>query len=136
MRFDTESPGRRQKIINELPYTRIAQYGKQTGMRSWEIGGPVAAIVSDRPKERLLSASNKMKKGRGLLINWTNGAGARTIAGEDPETHLERVLTEMQEIWSESRDEVQQTLTNKRGKVCVEGTCAHYAPGQRSAYRR
>ncbi|MGI9234710.1 MAG: flavin monoamine oxidase family protein [Woeseiaceae bacterium] len=134
VRIEPGLPPQRQKIINELPYTQIAQTYLQTRTRFWETDGPVAAVVSDGPLERLFNASSKMKDERGLLVNWVNGHGVQGITGSDPKAHLERVLIEMQAIWPHSRDQVQQTLTNNWGTSYVEGAYAHYAPGQMAAF--
>ena len=55
--LDAGLPASRQKIIEELPYTQIAQAYLQTRTRFWEADGPVAMIVSDGPLERLFNAS-------------------------------------------------------------------------------
>jgi len=134
VRFEPGLPSQRQKIIDELPYTQVAQTYLQTRSRFWEADGPVAAVVSDGALERLFNASNKMKDGRGLLVNWINGSGVKGTVGADPEQHLERVLEEMQKIWPHSREQVQKTLTNNWGDSYVEGAYAHYAPGQMAAF--
>lgn len=134
VRFEPGLPSGRQKIIDELPYTQIAQSYLQTRTRFWEQGGPVAAAVSDGPLERLFNASSKMKDGRGLLVNWINGSSVKGMVGSGAEQHLERVLTEIQKIWPESRDEVQKTLTNNWSESYVQGAYAHYAPGQMATY--
>lgn len=69
-----------------------------------------------------------------MLVNWVNGSGVKGIVGTDPNAHLERALTEMQKIWPESRDEVEQTLTTDGGSSYVEGAYAHYAPGQMASF--
>lgn len=132
--FEPALPQRRQRIIDELPYTQIAQAYLQTRTRFWQEDAPVSAVVSDGPLERLFNASNKMQQGRGLLVNWVNGTGVRGIDAADPAAHIERVLAEMQNIWPESRDKVEKTLTNNWGDSYVRGAYAHYAPGQMAAY--
>ncbi len=134
LRFDPELPSRRQKIIDELPYTQVAQAYIQTRTRFWETEKAIAAIVSDGPLERLFNASNKMGEGRGLLINWVNGTGALTISEGGAEAHLERVLKHISEIWPGSRDQIDTTLVNNWGDSYVRGAYAHYAPGQMAAF--
>jgi len=134
VRFEPGLPVRRQAAIDELPYTQIAQTYLQTRTRFWEKDGPVAAVVSDGPLERLFNASDKMNEGRGLLVNWINGNGVKDIGAMEPESHLERVLSEMQEVWPESRDQVERSLMNNWSDSYVKGAYAHYAPGQMAAH--
>ena len=134
LRFDPGFPARRQKIIDALPYTQVAQAYVQTRTRFWEAEKAVAAIVSDGPLERLFNASDKMGEGRGLLVNWVNGTGALSIAEGGAEAHLERVLTHVAEIWPGSRDHIDATLVNNWGDSYVRGAYAHYAPGQMAAF--
>lgn len=125
-------PKERQAIINDLPYTQIAQAWLQTRSRFWEKDTKVAAVVSDGPLERLFNASYKMQQGRGLLVNWVNGTGTGSIMAGDE--HLENVLSGMEEIWPQCRDQVEATLTNNWGESYVRGAYAHYAPGQMAKY--
>ncbi len=129
VKFDSPLPTERRMIIDELPYTQIAQVFLQTKTRFWEQGGPVSAIVSDGPLERLFDASKKMQGERGLLINWVNGTGTGWIAA-DPEQHLAAVQDEIHRIWPKSRDQIETTLTNNWGQSYARGAYAHYAPGQ------
>ena len=123
-------PSSRHTIINELPYTQIAQTYLQTAQRFWEPDGPVAMIVSDGPLERLFNASSRMTGDRGLLINWINGTGTRSVRAKDPEQHLEFVLDQLNAVWPGARDLVEVTLTQNWSNTYVEGAYAHYAPGQ------
>ncbi|MCH9696010.1 MAG: FAD-dependent oxidoreductase [Gammaproteobacteria bacterium] len=127
-------PAARCKIINELPYTQIAQVFLQTKSRFWERGTPVAAVVSDGPMERLFNLSDKLKGDRGLLVNWINGVGTTRIASKDPEQHLQNVKNEIYAIWPDAKGQIETTLTNNWGQSYVEGAYAHYAPGQMSKY--
>jgi len=134
VRFDPGLPTARQTIIDELPYTQIAQTYLQTKTRFWEQDTPVAMVVSDGPLERLFNASNKMKEGRGLLVNWINGTGTDTIEALDPEQHLANVFRNMETIWPGCRKQVETTLTNNWSNTYVRGAYAHYAPGQMAAH--
>ena len=134
VRFEPGLPVARQEIIDELPYTQIAQVYLQTKTRFWEQGTPVAMVVSDGPLERLFNASSRMQDGRGLLVNWVNGTGTQEVASRDPEKHLEIVLRNMEGIWSGCRDEIEVTLTNNWSHTYVRGAYAHYAPGQMAAH--
>lgn len=134
VRFEPGLPAQRQEMIDELPYTQIAQAYLQTRTKFWETSGPVSAVVSDGPLERLFDASGKMRAGRGLLVNWVNGIGVDDIEAKDPQAHLERVLKEMQKIWPESPGQIEQTLTNNWGNSYVQGAYAHYAPGQMARF--
>ena len=127
-------PASRQRIINELPYTQIAQTYLQTSSKFWEADGPVAMIVSDGPLERLFNASSRMQADRGLLINWVNGAGTKDIDASDPAQHLDAVVRRMNSIWPGSADHIEQTLTHNWGDTYAEGAYAHYAPGQMTAH--
>ena len=134
LRFDPGLPNKRQKIIDELPYTQIAQAYLQTRTRFWEKETPIAAVVSDGPLERLFNASDKMREGRGLLVNWVNGTGTDDIVGSDPEEHLQRVRKHIHAIWPDSRGQIETALSNNWGTSYVRGAYAHYAPGQMAAY--
>lgn len=134
LRFDPGLSKARQKIIEELPYTQIVQAYLQSRTRFWEADTPVAAIVSDGPLERLFNASQRMKEGRGLLVNWVNGTGTAAIGGRDPDEHLSRVLKEVYAIWPQSRDQIETTLTNNWSNSYVQGAYAHYAPGQMATF--
>jgi len=134
LRFEPGLPRQRQKIIDDLPYTQIAQAYLQTRTRFWEKDKPVAAVVSDGPLERIFNASRKMHDGRGLLVNWVNGTGTNAIAAGGPEEHLQRVLSHIHEIWPDSRDQIETTLSNNWGNSYVQGAYAHYAPGQMAAH--
>ena len=132
--FEPGLPSHRQKIIDELPYTQVAQAYLQTRTRFWESETPVAAVVSDGPLERLFNASEKMGEDRGLLINWVNGTGVESITRGGADAHLERVLAHMTDIWPESRDQVEVSLVNNWGDSYVRGAYAHYAPGQMATF--
>jgi len=134
VRIDAGLPASRQKIINELPYTQIAQAYLQTRVRFWEKDAPVAMIYSDGPLERLFNASARMSGDRGLLINWVNGTGLHKLAAGDPAEHLDRVLFELEKIWPQSRDMIEQTYTKNWGQSYANGAYAHYAPGQMAAF--
>ena len=133
VRFEPGLPGQRQKIIDELPYTQIAQTYLQTKTRFWEQDAPVAMVVSDGPLERLFNASSRMKEGRGLLVNWVNGTGTELIDAKDPDAQLEHVLSNMERVWPGCRDQIDVTLTNNWGNTYARGAYAHYAPGQMAA---
>ena len=128
--IDAGLPADRQQIINELPYTQIAQAYIQTSKRFWEDGGAVAMVVSDGPLERLFNASSKASGDRGMLINWVNGNGVERIGASDPEEHIDRVLTEVAKIWPGSRKFVDRTYSYNWGQSYARGAYAHYAPGQ------
>ncbi len=134
LRFDPGFPSQRQKIIDELPYTQVAQAYIQTRTRFWETDRSVAAIVSDGPLERLFNASDKMGEGRGLLINWVNGTGVESIAQGGADAHLERVLSHIDAIWPDSRGQVEVSFVNNWGDSYVRGAYAHYAPGQMATF--
>ncbi len=127
-------PAKRQKIINELPYTQIVQAWLQTRTRFWESDGPVSMVISDGPLERLFNGSRQMRGDRGLLINWVNGIGTKRVPAGDPEAHIAAVIRGMAEIWPQAPDQVEKTLTNNWGDSYVKGAYAHYAPGQLTAY--
>jgi len=127
-------PRERQTIIDELPYTQIAQAYLQTRTRFWETNGPVAMVVSDGPLERLFNASSQMTGDRGLLVNWVNGTGTNAIDAADPDKHIDLVLRHMNGIWPGSREQVERTLSNNWTNSWVEGAYAHYAPGQMAAH--
>lgn len=130
VKFEPGLPEQRQKIIDELPYTQIAQTYLQTKTRFWEVDTTVAMVVSDGPLERLFNASSKMQDGRGLLVNWVNGTGTDAIAASDPEKHLAYVLRNMETVWPGCRGQIEETLTNNWSNTYVRGAYAHYAPGQ------
>ncbi len=132
--IDAGLPADRQQIINELPYTQIAQAYIQTSTRFWEDGGPIAMIVSDGPLERLFNASSKASGDRGMLINWVNGTGIERIGASDPEEHIDTVLNEVAKIWPGSRDFVDRTYTYNWGQSYAHGAYAHYAPGQMATH--
>jgi len=127
-------PASRRRIIDEFPYTQIAQVFLQTRSRFWESGGPVAAVVSDGPLERLFNLSDKVTGDRGLLVNWVNGTGTQRIAGGDPEQHLQNVKNEIYAIWPQAKGQIETTLANNWGRSYVQGAYAHYAPGQMAQY--
>ena len=132
--IDAGLPTSRQKIINQLPYTQIVQAYLQTSERFWERDGPVAMVYSDGPLERLFNASARMNSERGLLVNWVNGSGLKSLAADDPEEYLERVIGELDAIWPDSRGLIEKTYTNNWGHSYAEGAYAHYAPGQMAAH--
>ncbi len=132
--FTPALPSKRQKIIDELPYTQIAQAYLQTRTRFWESDGPVAAVVSDGPLERLFNASDRMREGRGLLVNWVNGAGTAAISADDPDRHMDTVVKQLEAVFPQSRGQIEKTLTNNWGLSYVGGAYAHYAPGQMAAH--
>jgi monoamine oxidase len=134
VRFEPGLPGRRQQIIDELPYTQIVQTYLQTRARFWEDEMPVAMVVSDGPLERVFNASKKMREGRGLLVNWVNGTGTNRVKAADPEEQLDKVLRNMESIWPGCRDEIEVTLAHNWGNTYVRGAYAHYAPGQMAAH--
>lgn len=134
VRFEPGLPRSRQTIVDELPYTQIAQAYMQTKTRFWEQGAAVAMVVSDGPLERLFNASDRMKDGRGLLVNWVNGIGTQRIESHDPERHLDSVLDNMEAIWPGCRNEIDVTLTHNWSNSYARGTYAHYAPGQMAAH--
>jgi monoamine oxidase len=134
VQFEPGLPAQRQRIIDELPYTQIAQTYLQTKTRFWEQDSPVAMVVSDGPLERVFNASTKMKGERGLLVNWINGIGTQTIAAQDPEKHLDNVLNNMEAVWPGCREHIETTLTNNWSNTYVRGAYAHYAPGQMAAH--
>ncbi len=135
-RVDTDAAllADRKKIINELPYTQIAQAYVQTRRRFWEDEAPVAMIVSDGPLERLFNASSKMSGDRGMLINWVNGTGVNRLGASNPDEHINRVRHEIAKIWPESRDLIERTYTYDWGQSYARGAYAHYAPGQMGKY--
>ncbi len=128
--IDARLPAGRQRIIDELPYTQIAQAYLQTSEKFWEKDGPVAMIVSDGPLERLFNGSSKMAGERGLLINWVNGTGVAKIGASDPDEHIDIVRQEVARIFPESRDLIERTYTHNWGESYARGAYAHYAPGQ------
>jgi len=132
--IDAGLPASRQKIINELPYTQIAQAYLQTSERFWEQDSPVAMVFSDGPLERLFNASARMSGERGMLVNWVNGKGLEKLGASEPEEHLDRVLEELEAIWPGSRGMIEQSYTNNWGHSYVKGAYAHYAPGQMAAH--
>ena len=134
VKFDTQLPKRRQAIIDELPYTQVAQTYVQTREQFWQDEQPIAALYSDGPLERLFNASMKMSSGRGLLINWINGEGTGALKSMTPEEHAEFTLREMAKIWPKSSEFVEATYTNNWGNSYAEGAYAHYAPGQLTAH--
>ena len=60
VRIEPGLPAVRQKAIDELPYTQVAQTYLQTTSRFWEGGQYVSAIYSDGPLERIFNASSRM----------------------------------------------------------------------------
>ena len=129
-------PENRQRMIDELPYTQVAQTYLQTKTRFWEEETPVAAIYSDGPLERLFNASARMSSQRGLLINWINGIGTGRFTELDPEEHAAFVRQQLDEIWPGSGQLVEKTYTSNWGKTYARGAYAHYAPGQMATFAR
>ena len=134
VRFESGLPSKRQKIIDELPYTQIVQTYLQTRTRFWEADVPVAMVVSDGPLERLFNASRRMREGRGLLVNWVNGTGVDGVRSEDPAEQVDKVVHNLEELWPSCRSEIEVSLAQDWGKSYVRGAYAHYAPGQMAAH--
>ena len=127
-------PAERRTIIDELPYTQIAQAYLQTATRFWETDAEVAMIYSDGPLERIFNASSRMADERGLLVNWVNGTGTASMRAIDPEEHLDIVIGQMEKIWPDCRDQIEVTLAHNWSNTYVGGAYAHYAPGQMAAF--
>ncbi|MEO1247010.1 MAG: NAD(P)/FAD-dependent oxidoreductase [Pseudomonadota bacterium] len=123
-------PAARREIIDELPYTQVAQTYLQTSSRFWSDADNVLAVYSDGPLERLFNASSRMAEPRGLLVNWLNGTGTAAVRKLSAEEQAEFACRELEKIWPESRKLVEKTYSNDWGKSYAEGAYAHYAPGQ------
>ena len=130
IRFAPGLPADRQHIVDELPYTQVVQTYLQVSHRFWSNEDNVLAVYSDGPLERLFNASSRMSGERGLLVNWTNGAGTAAMQKLDAEERVEFAVSELEKIWPESRKLVERTYSNDWGKSYAEGAYAHYAPGQ------
>ena len=134
IRFEPGLPEERQRIIDELPYTQIAQVYLQTKTRFWEQDGAISMVVSDGPLERIFDLSKSMKGERGLIVNWVNGTGVSRINADDPEKHVAAVKQRIYDVWPEGRGQIETTLANNWGQSYVQGAYAHYAPGQMTRY--
>jgi monoamine oxidase len=132
--FEPELPAERRTIIDQLPYTQVAQTYLQTAQRFWADDDNVLAVYSDGPLERLFNASSRMRSDRGLLVNWMNGVGAMAVRDMDGEEQAEFAVRELERIWPDSRKLVETTYTNDWGKSYAEGAYAHYAPGQMARF--
>jgi monoamine oxidase len=132
--FEPELPVKRRTIIDQLPYTQVAQTYLQTARRFWADDDDVLAVYSDGPLERLFNASSRMHSDRGLLVNWMNGTGATAIRNMDGEEQAEFAVRELERIWPDSRKLIETTYTNDWGKSYAEGAYAHYAPGQMTRF--
>jgi monoamine oxidase len=128
--FDTPLPDARRRMVEELPYTQVAQTYVQTSRQFWQSSEPVAAVYTDGPLERLFNSSAKMPTGHGLLINWINGAGTAAVRGLAAEEQAEFTLRGIAKIWPGSEKFVERTFVNNWGNSYAEGAYAHYAPGQ------
>ena len=129
-------PAGRRKIIEELPYTQVAQVHLQSRSRFWESDGPVSAIVSDGPLERLFNTSERVQGNRGMLLNWVNGTGTRGIRSDDPDEQVAHVIREMEEIWPNCRGQIEKSFAIDWGQTYAEGAYAHYAPRQMTEFAR
>ena len=124
----------RQRAIDELPYTQVAQTYLQTRSKFWEGGQAVSAIYSDGPLERVFDASSRMSGDRGLLVNWINGVGTEALDGMSPEEQADFSARELEKIWPESRPLIEKTVSNNWANTYARGAYAHYGPGQMAAF--
>lgn len=134
VRFDTPLPKERQAIIDELPYTQVAQCYMQTRSRFWEQNHRVSVVYSDGPLERLFDASDKLGGERGLLINWINGAAVQRLTEMDSAYHATLVKSELARIWPGSGGQLERMFTNDWSRSYAKGAYAHYAPGQMTRF--
>ena len=127
-------PKSRQQAINELPYTQVAQTYLQTKTKFWQGEQNVSTVVSDGPLERIFNASSRMAGDRGLLINWINGTGTRSLDGLTAEEQADFSARELAKLWPQAPSLIEKTVTSNWADSYAKGAYAHFAPGQMAAF--
>lgn len=133
--FTPGLPEARQRMIENLPYTRIAKTFVQSRTQFWKAGESAqdfSILTSDTRFERVFNLSEP--DAGGMLLNWINGVGLDEFSGIGADAHAERVREWLTEVWPEARGKLGKSLTVNWAESYAGGAYAHYAPGQLREY--
>jgi monoamine oxidase len=131
VKFQPALPERKQKAINELPYTQITKTYLQCDRKEWDGRLLGSTIWTDTPCERIFNASGNRGDSLGIFTLWTDGEGAK-MPDSLSDTKRQIVMrNEFEKALPFMKNATKRTATKSWGQdEFVRGAYAHYTIGQ------